>query len=285
MRALPYLARERSRTRPDSPLLVRLKQLVRLSLPPRVTAAALRLLKPGIRFTGPYSSWETASAGSSGYSSQAILDCAVQQATGPTGTVQAPGERLRHSWPVLAGLLHAAAADGRLSVLDFGGGLGASYFSLRGFLGPRALRWSVVEQPHFVQQGFQLFHDETLRFYASPDEAVADDPPNVLLLSGVLQYLPAPIAQLERLLALGIPRIIVDRTLLLEGEEDVIAVQRLPASLGGIRLPCWFFACDRFAARFAGYQLLAAFDSTFDAGLSLGRRPASARGFIFEKTR
>ena len=41
---------------------------------------------------------------------------------------------MEYQFPLLSGLLYAAARDGGLSVVDFGGALGSTYFQCRDFL-------------------------------------------------------------------------------------------------------------------------------------------------------
>jgi putative methyltransferase (TIGR04325 family) len=68
-------------------------------------------------------------------------------------------EEVQLSFPVLAGLLRASAADaGRLAVIDFGGALGSSYYQCRKFLSLLPdLAWAVVEQENFVRCGREEF--------------------------------------------------------------------------------------------------------------------------------
>src|SRR5690606_1701818 len=98
-------------------------------------------------------------------------------------------DEVHHSFPVLAGLLRAAAENaGSLSVLDFGGSLGSSYYQCKDFLAViRELQWSVVEQEHFVRAGREEFSTDRLNFFYSIAECVESAAPNVALLSGVLQ--------------------------------------------------------------------------------------------------
>ena len=271
-------------------LLPRLEALIKTSLPSLAVRRVAALIGPRIRFTGDYPTWEAASADASGYAHAGALEAAAQQTLEQRSQALRGGDdwfrgRLRHSWPVLAGLLGAASREGgRLSVLDFGGGLGALQFVLRPLLGGlRDLRWSIVEQPHVVSRGRAQFADGVLRFHESAEESVAAERPNVLLLAGVLQYLPEPFAQLERLLALEIPHVIVDRTLLLEGDADRLAVQRLPPSLGRASYPCWLFGATPFPTRFPAYELAAAFESTLDASATVGGRQLSSQGFVFRR--
>lgn len=133
------------------------KQLIK-DLAPPVLLRAYRWLKgQDITFSGPYSSWAEASKKATGYHSEVILQ-KVKEAALQVKSGNAAYERdsvvfhkTEYSYPVLAGLLAAAAANGgKLSVLDFGGSLGSSYYQCRGFLRDlQELRWSIIEQPNF----------------------------------------------------------------------------------------------------------------------------------------
>ena len=78
---------------------------------------------------------------------------------------------MEHRFPLLAGLLRAASATGgRLSVVDFGGALGSTYFQCGQFLSvvKELPRWSVVEQPSHVACGQADLSDEQLHLL--PDD-------------------------------------------------------------------------------------------------------------------
>ena len=98
-------------------------------------------------------------------------------------------------------LLYAALrANGRLSVVDFGGALGSHFFQNRSLLKDvRELNWTVVEQPRFVQAGQEYLRDNVLNFSSSLDQAIAEGKPDVLLMSSVLPYLPDPLELLRGL--------------------------------------------------------------------------------------
>jgi putative methyltransferase (TIGR04325 family) len=69
----------------------------------------------------------------------------------------------------------------------------------------------VIEQAHYVQAGREHIQDETLRFYSSIDNCLAENKPNVILLSSVLQYLPDPKAIIVNILKINAPVLIIDR--------------------------------------------------------------------------
>ena len=124
-------------------------------------------------FFGNYDSWEALLQKTTGYDSEIILN-KVKNAMLQVNEGQAVYERdsvlfdkIHYSWPLLAGLLRIAALKkNRLSVLDFGGSLGVSYYQNRVFLSDlEELRWSVVEQDAFVKCGKEYFKTKHLKFY------------------------------------------------------------------------------------------------------------------------
>jgi len=151
-------------------------------------------------FSGDYQNWKDALNNSSGYGSPDIL-ASVEEATVKLRAGEAVYERdsvlfeeVMYSWPLLAGLLRVASHDdGYLGVLDFGGSLGTSYYQNKTFLSNlRKIRWCVVEQPSFVDVGLKSFQDDVLTFYHNISECNKNEKINVVLLSGVLQYLEHP---------------------------------------------------------------------------------------------
>lgn len=226
-------------------------------LPP----ALLRLLRKmhrggGITFEGPFATWDEAVRMSSGYDSQQILD-KVLAATLKVKNGEAAYERdsvlfdeVHYAWPVAAGLMWAAAQDrGRLSVMDFGGSLGSSYFQNRQFLeGLKDVRWSIVEQTHFVKAGKQYIQDERLRFYETIDECVKTEKPNVVLLSSVLQYLEKPYETLESLSEIGAMLLIIDRSPFWSENTDSLLIQHVPPQIYPASYPTHIFSEPGFLA-------------------------------------
>lgn len=136
----------------------------------------------------------------------------------------------------------AALSGGRLSVLDFGGSLGTTYFQLSPLLnGLKELSWNIVEQENHVRVGMQELANEQLRFYSKLED-VERWKPNVLLLSSVLQYLPDPYKELEKLLELKIPTVIVDRTPFSTSGEEYLTVQHVPKEIHEASYPVWIFS-------------------------------------------
>jgi putative methyltransferase (TIGR04325 family) len=225
-----------------------IKSLVKNWLPPALVRWSKGILQgERIAFEGEFATWEEACGHCTGYESKDIL-AKVLLATLKVMRGEAAFERdsvlfyePEYPWPVLTGLMWAAARNGgRLNVLDFGGALGSSYFQARAFW--QALpevRWSVVEQSHYVEAGQAQIQDERLRFYYTNAECLRENQPNVILLSSVLQYLASPIAVLAELASTGADCLIIDRTPFSKGSEGKITIQRVPPSVYCASYPMW----------------------------------------------
>jgi putative methyltransferase (TIGR04325 family) len=269
--------------------------LLRGLMPPLLLHLARRAAGRATVFHGPYATWELAAAQASGYDAAEVLRRvagATRQVLAGAAAYERDGvlfDRIEYAFPVMTALLLAACADRRdLVVLDIGGSLGSSYRECRALLSPAAdrVRWLVVEQDAFVAYGRSELQSEELLFFPAVADAVAHARPSVVLLSSVLQYLPRPSAALAEAMASGPPYIVIDRTIVNDGEDDVAYVQHVPRSIYEASYPVWSLARSRLQAQLAaGYDLvsahgslafpdLAAIDSSFEGFLYARREPA-----------
>lgn len=210
-----------------------------------------------ITFGGNYASWQDAVNDSIGYDDPRILGKVFTAATA-VQSGQAYFERdsvlfnkMEYVWPLLACLLRTACRNGgKLSVLDFGGSLGSLYYQHREFLAVvNELRWSVVEQKHFVDCGKKNFETGELRFYYRLSSCLSDNNVNVVLISNVLQYIEKPYELLDSVFSTGIKTIIIDRLpFLLADRPDCLTVQHVPPSIYPASYPAWFFNRKNFMA-------------------------------------
>jgi putative methyltransferase (TIGR04325 family) len=258
-----------------------LKNVARELLPP----FAVRLLLPPSRsYDGVYPSWAAAAA-------RAVPPevAAVDRVKDPALRVkrgEAVYERdgwvfshVQYAWPVLAGLLAAACAEGRLSVLDFGGSLGTTYRQNSRFLTAIPhVEWSIVDLPDLVACGREHFEDNVLRFYDTVAECLAQRRPNVILLSGVLQYLPDPKIITMQLLQAPAAWCIIDRTPITTG-SSVISLQVVARRFGGGRFPARIATREDCLALFPGFAVEAEFDSVCDPA-----RPYRVMGFLLRRS-
>ena len=232
---------------------LKLKRLVENWLPP-AALSLYREWKGGVSYNGNYSSWQDALTNSTGYDSDLILE-KVSSALLKVKSGEAVYERdsvlfnrIEHPFPLLAGLFRAAAAnEGKLTVMDFGGSLGSTYFQCRDFLSvlPR-LKWCIVEQEGFVRRGRELFETDELSFFFSMQECMEIMKPNAVLFSSVLQYLENPWDKLDEVSESTIPCVIVNRTPFVRSPIDHIVVQRVSPEIFDAKLPCWVLSMERF---------------------------------------
>lgn len=266
-----------------------IKSLAKDWLPPAILRAIRHRRGGGIRFEGNYATWEEAAARCTGYDAAPIL-AKVLDATLKVKRGEAAFERdsvlfdeIAYAWPVTAGLMWAAAkSGGRLDVLDFGGALGSSYFQNRAFLaGLPQVRWSVVEQAHYVEAGREHVQDDNLRFYASVDDCLAENKPNIILISSVLEYLSDYISCIENICEIKSDVILIDRALTSRSGADVIVIQHVIWEFLAT-LPCRLLSRTKLLGTLSnlGYEMMIQYPSLGGDGEN-----HSYQGFIFRKVK
>lgn len=271
-----------------------MKTLLRRLTPPLVWDA-VRDWRTGnahrtpIRFTGDYRSWDEARAASRGYDDRTHLARARAAAAAVRdglAVAERDGVTLDRPEPplaVAAALLRAATENGgQLDVVDFGGALGTTYRSLRHLLAPvQQVRWRVVELPDMVACGRAEFQNTELEFHPDLDTATALGRPAVLLLSGSLQFLPAPREFLRAALAGPFSYIVLDRTFVWHGGRDRLTVQSVPEWLGAASYPAWFLDERTLREEFSGHDVLADFPALDQP--QLADAYAAARGYLVRR--
>ncbi len=223
-----------------------------------------------LALVGDYSTWTEAKNVSEGYGTDVILQ-KTRDALGKVKRGEAAYERdsvlfdeVHYAWPLLAGLMWVAAQrSGQLNVLDLGGSLGSTYFQNYTFLaGLEVTRWNIVEQPRHVDIGQREFQDERLRFYGTLEACLAETTPDVILLSGVLQFLEHPYDLLEKLKDTPCRYLIIDRTPFCNGGSDRLCIQKVPASIYAASYPSWIFSNHRMHSILSlHWDVVAEFDS------------------------
>ncbi len=205
-----------------------------------------------IRFTGDYASYDAAKSASTGYDARAILEKTREALLKVKNGVNRWEQDAMVSdsdelpWALVSALLRCALVQGRrdLHVLDFGGSLGSTYYWCRPYLlsALQGLRWDIIEQPGHVAVGRADFENNELKFFETPEQAIRAAKPDVLLISGVLHYLPDPEAFLEGLLRLKVPHFILDRTPLWSEDRHRLTIQHVPAEIYEASYPAWFLS-------------------------------------------
>ena len=238
-----------------------LKLTVKSLLPPVALEVFRRLNRRNmVHFVGSYKDWQTAEKKAYGYDAASILDKVIV-ATRKVISGEAKFERdsmtfdtVLYPFPIIAILLRAASEnENNLAVLDFGGALGSSYFQCRDFLhGVKNLHWCVVEQPHFVEAGNQYFTSEALLFFSKVKDSQCIHRANVVLFSGVLQYLPEPLTVIKEVIEIGADYIVIDRNPFVAKGETVLSLQKVPKNIVHSSYPVWLFNESKFRQVFSG---------------------------------
>ncbi len=220
---------------------------------------------------GNYTTWEEALSNCTGYNDDIILS-KVRESILKVKNDEAVYERdsvlfdeLQFSQPVIDAF-SSSIKQSVLHVTDFGGSLGGSYFQHRSLLKSlQDLRWSVVEQKHFVDCGKKEIEFEKLKFTYTIAEALKMQQNQVLFLSSVIQYFKAPYVLIQQLLEYNFEHIIIDRNAFIEGESERITKQIVPEHIYKASYPAWFLNEKKFRDAFeTKYQLINSFDSAFE---------------------
>jgi putative methyltransferase (TIGR04325 family) len=226
-----------------------IKKIIKKITPPILLDFVISIKSKKYGWHGNYSSWQEAKNASIGYDADEILN-KVKNSLLKVKNGEAVYERdsvlfneIQYSWPLLSGLMFAAAkSGGKLSVLDFGGSLGSTYFQNKKFLDKLPLvSWNIVEQKHFVDAGKKDFEDERLHFYYDIESCVKEQCPNVLVLSSVLQYLEKSYIFLNKILEYGFDYVLIDRTPFSTKSKDEVKLQIVPPNIYSASYPCHFF--------------------------------------------
>jgi putative methyltransferase (TIGR04325 family) len=268
-----------------------IKQFIKAWVPPAIVEMYRGRTQSGIYFKGSFPDWQSAAEQSEGYDSKRILEL-VAGATRQVISGEAAGERDSvlfetppYPFPVIAALLRAAMENEcRLTVLDFGGALGSSYHQCKNFLGKlEFLSWNIVEQPHYVLTGKAEFETDSLRFHESIRGACQEFQPDVVLASGVLQYVPDALGVVDSFISTGAEYVIIDRTPFSLSGSDIISTQLVPKAIGVSSYPLRLFNEELLKDRLLNkYDEIASFPA-LDGVIGRGALKAAFKGFIFKK--
>ncbi|MBI2791868.1 MAG: methyltransferase, TIGR04325 family [Gammaproteobacteria bacterium] len=203
-------------------------------------------------FSGPYSSWQDALSHAKGYQDPLILERVKNSTLQAMHHKQSfirdaiVDTKAQHAYPVYSALLKLMIENkGKLTVLDFGGGLGSTFFAFKQFC-PKVvdIKWEVIEQPAFVECAKALGMQNEISFHEKIESLQCV--PDVILLSATLQYIEKPYELLRNLLALGTTSLIIDRTWFAKHPIDRIIVEHVPKHIYASSYPCWLLSYEKF---------------------------------------
>ncbi len=227
-------------------------------------------------WSGNYTNWNEAKKISTGYEHEQILE-KCKNALLKIKSGEAKYERdsvlfktIQYSWPLLSALQKVALENnGNLTVVDFGGSLGSSYFQNKDFLNiDIRLKWCVVEQPQFVECGKKYFQNDSLFFYNSLDECIKEHKPQILLLNSVIPYIEKPYELLNQLYTYEFSYIFIDRTSFIDDIQERITLQIVPQEIYDASYPCWFLNESKLFNHFQRAYLKIADFQCYDTTIS-----------------
>ncbi|MEI7945470.1 MAG: methyltransferase, TIGR04325 family [bacterium] len=259
--------------------------------------AALDIISPSTRihYNGNFTTWNAAVAAckGDGYTNESILE-KVRQAQHVVIRGEAAFERdsalfkePEYHWPLLALLFQIYVQQKSVSVLDFGGSLGSTYFQNRKWLDriPN-IRWCIVEQPHFVECGNREFSTEHLRFYKTMEDCMANERISIVLFASVLGYLQSPWEVIKYCINAKINYIMIDQTVMSDGiGKERLVVQSTPATIYRAKYPLRIFREKDFHDMFCSEYICEASVPSFNVPVVLTNPWLSAqyKGFIWRK--
>jgi putative methyltransferase (TIGR04325 family) len=193
-------------------------------------------------------------------------------------------DEIEYSWPLLAGLMYAAAKTGSAPVvLDFGGSLGTTYLQNRRFLDRfESVEWHIVERDVYCDVAERIVRHPRLRFHRSIESCCSEGVrPNIALFSSVLQFLPDPWTLLASIRDLPVNHVLIDRAAIHLQARDRLTVFRAPASIvPDMTRPMWLFDEARLLATLRpDFDLIERFHS-FEA---MAGAPSRFEGYILER--
>lgn len=224
--------------------------LIKEFIPPILKTLQWYSFKYG--WKGRYKTFEDAKEKCNGYDEGHILQRIIET-TGKVKNGEVAYERdgiiydeVKNNFYLLSALLKISSRNGnKLTVIDFGGSLGTTYYqNIEHLSHLNSLNWCIVEQPNFVSAGKESFENEHIQFFNSMEDCLSKHPkPDLVLISGVLQYIPKPYDLLNKIQSYGIPYLMLDLVGYNDKNEDRITVQNVPPVFYGIEAtyPCTFF--------------------------------------------
>lgn len=244
------------------------------------------LLPSAVRFIGPYSTWDQARAISKGYNDSALLNKIIETSVNAyrQGKFERDGVMLEKpaiSWPLIALINEIGLEKRMVTVLDFGGGSGSSYNMIRHLIASDIhLDWVIVEQEEMIEAVERHGNPLEIRFLKNLSELIS--PPEIILVSGVLQYLQEPKVIIEQLLALNARFILIDRTPFCVDLHDSVYVQCVSFYGEEVSYPVRFLSFEELTGQIHSYKVIDHFKA-IDGNMYLSGAKIEFDGVIFKR--
>ncbi|MDW8211623.1 MAG: methyltransferase, TIGR04325 family [Cytophagales bacterium] len=207
-----------------------------------------------IYWKGLYPDWQAAMHRARGYDDEAILERvkkAIIEVKEGRAVFERDGEVFYHTeynYPLATFLLKVAIENnGKLRVLDFGGSLGSTWLQHRALLEKLDVKWHIVEQPHFVAAGREIFKNHPVLSFYNQIEEIPEKKDLFIVASGVLQCINNYQNILQRLIALHANYFYIDRLPLTSKSTHLLTLQFVRRNDGVEEsYPSWVFSKELF---------------------------------------
>lgn len=239
---------------------------------------------------GRYNSWEEANILSQGYDNDTILNkcvnslLAIRNGEAIYERDSVLFDKKQYSTGVLSALFLAALnCENKLSVLDFGGSLGSSYYQNQDFFYLfKDFKWGIVEQENFCRAGNKFFANHQLSFFENIDVCINEISPNIILISSSLQYVSDPESILKQINNSNVKFLVLDR-ISFSNCENFVSVQKVPSEIYDASYPSWIFNEEWLIKMLYNYKVLYDFQSYCDSNYQLDDNfLIKFQGFVFE---
>lgn len=212
-----------------------------------------KFFKRDIRFIGPYKNWKDAANNSTGYSSDIIfnkkkksfLRVIANNAKYERDSVLFFSELINYP---LINLLNKLQKNKKtcLNVLDFGGSFGSTYFQNYSILkNKNKFDWAIIEQPKIVKFMKKFKLEDNLKFYLSIRNYMEKHRPDIVLFSGVIQYLRYPYKIINYFIKKKVKNIFFIKTPFSDNNEKIM-IQIVPKYIYDASYPIRIFNESRF---------------------------------------
>ena len=156
-------------------------------------------------------------------------------------------------------------------VVDFGGGLGGSYVSNHDFFENKSVRYIVVEQINFVEEGKKIADEFDLPIHFTSDISECSlEVFDVLILSSVIQYLDKWELIIRKLTSYKPRYILIDRTPLSNGPTEIFVQENEGYYTPKVSYPSRILNQKELLQEFVGYEVSRKWRSDFDPEDHLG---------------
>jgi putative methyltransferase (TIGR04325 family) len=216
-----------------------MRQLLKGLLPPFLLGLVrVRSRKNATRtiWDGIFSHLRDVPAQNSAYDDSARVREMVNEAS--EWLTQVKNGRLPRHWHGTLSVLTAVANRilGKVTIVDFGGGLGSGFIQILARAPTVNVEYHVVDLPRMCMAGKQFYGAEPrIQFHTALDEVKVS--PDIVYASGVLQYIDDYAGQLSSLVGNGPAWFLLARTPIV----DVPTFATRQLNLSGQIIPYWFF--------------------------------------------